>query len=85
MKTLIWNGSPRKNGDTVSLLEQTVNKLDGEYKIVNAYFVRYHRAWIAVSAGQKQDVPYRMKCRKYMITYRNAIIFYWRLPFIFRN
>ena len=36
MKTLIWNGSPRKNGDTVSLLEQTVNKLDGEYKIVNA-------------------------------------------------
>lgn len=40
MKTLIWNGSPRKNGDTVSLLEQTVNKLDGEYKIVNAYFCK---------------------------------------------
>jgi len=34
MKTLIWNGSPRKNGDTVSLLEQTVNK------IVNAYFCK---------------------------------------------
>ncbi|WMJ86316.1 flavodoxin family protein [Anaerocolumna sp. MB42-C2] len=37
MKTLILNGSPRKNGDTVSLINKVLDKLDGEYKIVNAY------------------------------------------------
>ena len=37
MKTLIFNGSPRKNGDTVSLLKALTQKLDGEVKIVNAY------------------------------------------------
>lgn len=38
MKTLIFNGSPRKNGDTVSLLNKTLEHLQGEVKIVNAYF-----------------------------------------------
>jgi multimeric flavodoxin WrbA len=37
MKTLILNGSPRENGDTVSLLRKVTEKLPGEYKIVNAY------------------------------------------------
>ncbi|ERK31420.1 flavodoxin family protein [Clostridium intestinale] len=37
MKTLILNGSPRKNGDTMTWLKEFINKLDGEYKIVNAY------------------------------------------------
>ncbi|MDF2587588.1 MAG: putative acetyltransferase [Anaerocolumna sp.] len=37
MKTLIFNGSPRKNGDTVSLIRKVVEKLTGEYKIVNTY------------------------------------------------
>ncbi len=37
MKTLIFNGSPRKNGDTVSLLKHFVEQLSGEYKIVDAY------------------------------------------------
>ena len=37
MKTLIINGSPRKNGDTVSLLRIFVSGICGEYKIVNAY------------------------------------------------
>lgn len=37
MKTLIFNGSPRKNGDTVSLINELLKQLDGEYKIVNAY------------------------------------------------
>lgn len=37
MKTLIFNGSPRKNGDTVSLLKQFTERLPGEYKIIDTY------------------------------------------------
>lgn len=37
MKTLIFNGSPRKNGDTMSLINEVVKDLKGEYKIVNSY------------------------------------------------
>ncbi len=38
MKTLILNGSPRKNGDTVSLINKLTEQLRGEYKIVDAYY-----------------------------------------------
>ncbi len=38
MKTLILNGSPRKNGDTVRLINKLTEQLNGEYKIVNAYY-----------------------------------------------
>ncbi len=37
MKTLIFNGSPRKNGDTVSLIRTLTDSLAGEYKVVDAY------------------------------------------------
>ena len=37
MKTLIINGSPRVNGDTVSLINLVRENLDGECKIVDAY------------------------------------------------
>lgn len=37
MKTLIFNGSPRINGDTESLIKLITMKIEGEYKIVNAY------------------------------------------------
>ena len=37
MKTLILNGSPRKNGDTASLIEKITEKIVGEYRIVDAY------------------------------------------------
>lgn len=37
MKTLIFNGSPRENGDTVSLINIITQNINGEYKIVNAY------------------------------------------------
>lgn len=37
MKTLIFNGSPRPKGDTVSLIEKITDKIGGESKIVNAY------------------------------------------------
>ncbi len=38
MKTLILNGSPRRNGDTVSLINKLTKQLNGEYKIVDAYY-----------------------------------------------
>ena len=37
MQTLIINGSPRKNGDTVSLIRLLTGQLDGEIKVVDAY------------------------------------------------
>ena len=37
MKTLILGGSPRRNGDTASLVEIIAGKLEGEYRIVEAY------------------------------------------------
>lgn len=37
MKTLILNGSPRKNGDTSVLIEEFLKSLEGDYKIINAY------------------------------------------------
>jgi len=40
MKTLIFNGSPRKDGDTVSLINKVIENLNGEYKIINAYDCR---------------------------------------------
>lgn len=38
MKTLILNGSPRKDGDTISLINKLTEQLNGEYKIVDAYY-----------------------------------------------
>ena len=37
MKTLILNGSPRINGDTMSLINRITEKISGEYRFVNAY------------------------------------------------
>ena len=37
MKTLIFNGSPRKKGNTSALVEELVRQLDGEVKIIRAY------------------------------------------------
>ncbi len=37
MKTLIFNGSPRKNGDTAKIVKMLCAKLKGDCKIVEAY------------------------------------------------
>ena len=37
MKTLIFNGSPRTNGDTVYLINELTRRLTGEVKIIDAY------------------------------------------------
>lgn len=38
MKTLIFNGSPRKNGDTAFLISTLATALEGEIVTVNTYF-----------------------------------------------
>lgn len=38
MKTLIFNGSPRRKGDTASMLDYFMEELGGEIKVVDAYF-----------------------------------------------
>lgn len=38
MKTLIINGSPRKSGDTVFLINELKKQISGEVKIVNTYY-----------------------------------------------
>ncbi|MCI8805936.1 MAG: flavodoxin family protein [Clostridiales bacterium] len=38
MYTVILNGSPRKNGDTVKLLNMIIPKIRGDYKIINTFF-----------------------------------------------
>ena len=35
MKTLIFNGSPRLRGDTMSLINSIIPKIEGGYKLVN--------------------------------------------------
>jgi len=37
MKTLIINGSPRKNGDTTALTDELMRHLDGEVKVISCY------------------------------------------------
>lgn len=37
IKTLILNGSPRRDGDTTSLVREITEKLNGEIRIVDAY------------------------------------------------
>jgi len=37
LKTLIINGSPRKNGDTMTIINEMKKYLDGEVEIINTY------------------------------------------------
>lgn len=37
MKTLIFNGSPRANGDTSLLISELISSLEGDHKIIRAY------------------------------------------------
>ena len=37
MKTIIFNGSPRKNGDTKAMIHYLKERLQGEVLVVDAY------------------------------------------------
>ena len=36
MKTLIFSGTPRENGDTMALVNEFISHLNGEYRIIDA-------------------------------------------------
>lgn len=38
MKTLIINGSPRKNGDTITLVNEMMKYIEGEVRVVHTYY-----------------------------------------------
>lgn len=42
MKTLIINGSARKNGDTHSMIQELIKQLEGEYFILQAHSCNIH-------------------------------------------
>ena len=42
MKTLIINGSARKNGDTHSMIQELTKQLEGEYFILQAHSCNIH-------------------------------------------
>lgn len=42
MKTLIFNGSPRKNGDTAFLIKIFSQRINGDVKVVNTYQSTIH-------------------------------------------
>ena len=42
MKTLIFNGSARKNGDTYALINELTRQLEGEYRVVDAHTCGIH-------------------------------------------
>ncbi len=62
MKTLILNGSPRHNGDTLSMIAQLKKHLDGEIKIVNTYYDKISACldcrycWKHDGCSQKDDM-----------------------------
>ena len=77
MKTLIFNGSPRRNGDTASLIETITEKIAGEYKIVEAYrcsispCVDCRHCWknsgCAIDDEMQEIYPYIQKCDNILI------------------
>ncbi len=76
-KTLILNGSPRVKGNTVSLIEKLTEKLDGEYKIVNAYRCSiapcidcrycYEKDGCAINDGMQEIYNYIQECDNIII------------------
>lgn len=77
MKTLIFNGSPRVNGDTESLIHIVTQNLKGEYKQVDAYRCnispcidcRYCRenSGCAVSDEMQEVYEYLLECDNILI------------------
>lgn len=76
-KTLIFNGSPRVKGDTVSLLDVITKELQGEYKIVNAYRSSiapcidcrycYEKSGCAINDGMQEIYGYIQECDNIII------------------
>ena len=77
MKTLIINGSPRINGDTVSLINILKENVHGEYRIVDAYKCNISPCWdcrfcwenngCAIDDEMQEIYDYIQKCDNILI------------------
>ena len=77
MRTLIFNGSARKNGDTQSLIEELPRQLEGEVRIVNAHdcnvraCIDCRHCWekpeCSIQDGWQQIDPYLRSCDNVVI------------------
>ena len=56
METLIFNGSPRKNGDSMTLVNEIIKYLDGKVEIVHTYDV-------GLSHGSSRGISPCIDCR----------------------
>ena len=83
MKTLIFNGSPRKNGETAYMIRTLQKNLGGEFKVVNAYRADIRPCidcrWCFDHAQSK------MNGRKFFRTLKNVTILLWPLLYILRK
>lgn len=74
MRTLIFNGSARKNGDTQSLIEELTRQLEGEVRIINAHdcnvraCIDCRHCWekpeCSIQDGWQQIDPYLLQLRQ---------------------
>lgn len=77
MKTLIFNGSPRRGGDTDSLVTQVLNDLEGDHKVVYAYDNRiqpcidcrycWENHGCAIQDGMQEIYDYILECDNILI------------------
>ncbi len=77
MKTLILNGSPRKNGDTAALIRCLAGKLSGEIRVVDSFTAGIHPCcdcrycWThptcAVADGMGEIYEYLKECDNVVI------------------
>ena len=65
MKTLIFNGSARKNGETQSMIDALTAQLEGEYKIVNAHC--WEHPACSIQDGWQEIDSYLRECDNVVI------------------
>jgi hypothetical protein len=85
MKTLIFNGSPRKNGDTAALINQFTKHINGDYRVIEAYDCISSLVLIADTVGKIMDVAKKMICRQSMIIFKTVTTFWLLLLSTFLN
>jgi multimeric flavodoxin WrbA len=77
LKTLILNGSPRRDGDTAALIRELTNNVDDEVKMVNAYqdnikaCVDCRYCWHKVGCSIKDDMQ---EIYEYILECDNIVI-----------
>lgn len=85
MKTLIFNGSPRKNGETAYMIRTLQENLGGDFKVVNAYRADIRPCIDCRWCLTMQDAQSKMNGRRFFRTLKNVTILLWHLLYILRR